>query len=85
MGSVASLGRRSRVASMSTPALCPRTSSAPSVGSPTTSPSTSLASLAIRKGKMASSMVSVEPAACSTLPFQAVARAGDGVAVGRTQ
>jgi hypothetical protein len=47
-GSVASRGRRSRVLSMSRPALCPRMSRAPSVGSPTTSPFTRSASLATR-------------------------------------
>jgi hypothetical protein len=45
-GRVARRGSRSRVVSMSRPALCARISRAPSVGSPTTLPSTSCASLA---------------------------------------
>ena len=54
--------------SMSSPALCARTSSAPSVGSPTTLPSTSLASLAMMYGMTASSGAASLPAAWWTLP-----------------
>ena len=65
-GSVARRGSDSWIPSMSNCALCPRTSSAPSVGSPTTLPLTSLASFATRNGRIASSIVFVLPAACST-------------------
>ena len=52
----------------------PSTSSAPSVGSPTTLPSTSLASLATRYGRIASSIVADAPAAWWTCAVEPVAR-----------
>ena len=67
-GRVASRGYAACVPSMSSFALCPRTSRAPSVGSPTTLPSTSLASLVIRNGRIAASIVFVLPAAWCTSP-----------------
>ena len=67
-GSVASRGYCAWVPSTSSFTLWPSTSRAPSVGSPTTLPLTSLASLARRNGKIAASIVLVFPAVCSTLP-----------------
>ena len=67
-GSVVSRGNRSRLVSMSSPALWPSTSRAPSVGSPTTLPFSSLASLVMMYGRMASSIESEVPAACCTCP-----------------
>ena len=66
---------------MSRPALCARTSSAPSVGSPTTLPSTSLASLATRYGRIG--VVDRRRGADGVLDraFEAVADARDRVAV----
>lgn len=67
-GSVASCGSSWRVDSMSRPALWPSTSRAPSVGSPTTLPSASFASLAMMYGKIAFSMLAEVPAAWWTVP-----------------
>ena len=66
---------------MSSPALWARTSRAPSVGSPTTLPFTSLASLAMMYGMTASSMDGGGPRGVLDLALEAVADPRDRVAV----
>ena len=62
-GSVARRGSCSRVASIDSPALCASTRSAPSVGSPTTLPSTAWSGCATNIGRIASWIVLELPAA----------------------